>query len=389
MTEGKRKGRGIMKKALLFTNFSTTCKLLAGVAICSFLVSTAKANFVEGFVFCTDSAGCPAIATTPVAGVVVTAQGTVPAHFGQATTAADGSYHIDLLAEVDDYTVSIAVAAPLSVVCPANGMIAFHLDPNVNDGQFSGENFYVTGCSSPPPPPQCCPPPNPFFGLGAAGQFSVLGLAGADVVISSGATLISGNVGLGPNDTGDLLKATITGTLFLDPTAKPDIHPDLKVNGGTVNQDLSAASAAAISASATLAALAPTQTYGNINSSTTFVGSGGVNVIALDSVNLVKGKIVIQGSASDVFVFNVKGGFNFSSSQMQLVGGVTFNNVLWNFPVSGTGDIDIFKDVTVAYGIFLAPNRNVTIDHTVTTGEVLAGGQIRIHSGATEGCPCP
>jgi len=280
-------------------------------------------------------------------------------------------------------------ACEVCVTVPANCVGDRCITITVTDfAENNGVDFSFTGCCS-SPPPGCCPPPNPFFGLGAAGQFAVLGLSGADVVISAGATLISGDVGLGPNDTGDLLKATITGTLFLNPTAKPDIHPDLKVTGGIVNQDLSAASASAISASATLASLAPTQTYGNINSSKTFVGNGGINVIALDSVNLVKGKIVIQGSASDVFVFNVKGGFNFSSSQMQLVGGVTFNNVLWNFPVSGTGDIDIFKDVTVAYGIFLAPKRNVTIDHTVTTGEVLAGGQIRIHSGATEGCPCP
>src|SRR6266498_1646890 len=129
-----------MKKASSFTNFSTTCKLFAGVAICSFLVNTATANFVEGFVFCTDSAGCPAIATTPIAGVVVTAHGSL-GDGGSATTAVDGSYHIALPAIEQDYTVTIAVAAPLSVVCPANGIIAFHLNPNVNNGQFSGENF--------------------------------------------------------------------------------------------------------------------------------------------------------------------------------------------------------------------------------------------------------
>jgi Ice-binding-like len=211
-------------------------------------------------------------------------------------------------------------------------------------------------------------------------------LRNAYVVISEGGTTINGDVGLGPDDTGELLKATINGTLYLDFTANPDIHPDLKITGGIVHEDLSGASDAAVAASANLAALAPTQTYGNINSSTTFTSSGGFNVIALNSVNLVKGTITIQGGASDVFVFNVRGGFNFSSSQMQLVG-VNANNVLWNFPVSGSGDVDIFKAVTVADGVFLAPNRNAIVDQAIINGKVLAGGQIRIHSAATVQCP--
>jgi hypothetical protein len=264
---------------------------------------------------------------------------------------------------------AVSNAYAMSITCGSPGMALINVD---------------IPCGN-PPPSTCCPPPNAFFGLGAAAGFSVLGLTGADVTISEGATLISGNVGLGPNDTGDLLKATIKGTLFLDPTSNPDIHPDLVVTGGTVSSNLTGASAAAISASANLAGLAPTQTFGDITASKTFTGNGGVNVIALKSVNLVKGVITISGTAADVFVFNVKNGFNFSSSQMKLVGGVTYNNILWNFSTTGSGDI---KDVTVADGIFLAPNRNVTIDHTITIGAVLAGGQISIHSGATEGCPC-
>ena len=53
--------------------------------------------------------------------------------------------------------------------------------------------------------------------------------AGAKLVISEGATKITGDVGLGANGTGSLLKAKIDGKLFLDPTAHPDIHGDLTV----------------------------------------------------------------------------------------------------------------------------------------------------------------
>ena len=70
-----------------------------------------------------------------------------------------------------------------------------------------------------------CPAAPSPFGLGAAGNYTVLGLAGAKLVISEGATKVTGNVGLGANGTGALLKAKIEGTLFLDPTAHPTSTP--------------------------------------------------------------------------------------------------------------------------------------------------------------------
>src|SRR5882672_1172444 len=64
-------------------------------------------------------------------------------------------------------------------------------------GQWNACRLYVTVESA----SGSCPPRNPVFGLGAAGQFTVFGLAGSYVVISEGATRITGDVALGPNTT--------------------------------------------------------------------------------------------------------------------------------------------------------------------------------------------
>jgi len=100
-------------------------------------------------------------------------------------------------------------------------------------------------------------------------------MADGSIDIGTAATTITGDVGVGPRQSGSLLKATIDGHLFVDPTANVDIHPDL-IACGTSTEDLSGADADARAASSVDAALPPTQTFGNITSSTTITGSGGL-----------------------------------------------------------------------------------------------------------------
>jgi len=50
----------------------------------------------------------------------------------------------------------------------------------------------------------------------------------------------------------------------------------------------------------------------------------------------------------------------------------------------------LFKDVTVAYGTFLAPYRNIIQDHAILTGRYIGatgGRSLTIHSAATVICP--
>jgi hypothetical protein len=236
-----------------------------------------------------------------------------------------------------------------------------------------------------------CPAPPAVFGLGTAGNYTVLGLSAADLIISEAGTSVKGNVGLGANGVGSLLKATINGKLFLDPTAHPDIHPDLTVSGGIVIKSMAQENTDALAANLALAALAPTQTLGPITNSTTISGGPGTNVIRLNGgVNMVKGTLTISGSPSSIFVINVAGGgFNFSTAQMVLTGGVQPNNIVWNFIGPGA-DIDIFKTGTQAYGTFLAPYRNLIQDHAILNGRYIGatgGLTLEMHSAATVVCP--
>ena len=96
-----------------------------------------------------------------------------------------------------------------------------------------------------------------------------------------------------------------------------------------------------------------------------------MNVIQVSSINLVKRTITFKGGPNDIFILNVAGSFTFSSSQMILSGGVLATNVLWNFLDAGP-DVKLYKDITVEVGVFLAPLRLVSIDHTTLSGSVIA-----------------
>jgi hypothetical protein len=217
-------------------------------------------------------------------------------------------------------------------------------------------------------------------GLGAAGQFALLGINGGQVIQNSSSVV--GNVGLGPNETSTLQKSTDTGMLVVDPTASTSISSkDFFVSGGIVTQSLSQAASDANAASAADAALTPTQTLGNLTASATITGNGGVNVISLNSLNYNSRTLTLVGGANDVFIFNVAGGFTFAQSNIALSGGVTANHVLFNFPTAGT-TIDLYKSANVLAGTFLAPWRSVIYDNPATFNGAIIAQNIDIHSGA-------
>jgi hypothetical protein len=218
-------------------------------------------------------------------------------------------------------------------------------------------------------------------GLGAAGQFAVLGINGG-VVDLNGSSVV-GDVGLGPRETSTLQKATVTGRFIYDPTATADLsrlNKNVSVSGGVAASDLSQAAADANAASSADAALPPTQTLGDVTASVTLAGNGGTNVVSLRSLTYSSGgSLTLRGGANDVFVVNVAGGFTFYRGQIRLVGGVTADHVLFNFPTAGPL-IDLSKSADVIYGTFLAPHRSVNYhDPAFFHGAVIARG-ISIHS---------
>jgi hypothetical protein len=232
-------------------------------------------------------------------------------------------------------------------------------------------------------PTGVCVAPNAFFGLGAAAPFTVLGLAGASMNAGIG-TGVFGDFGVGPNDTGKLDKLKINGTFAVDPTATTQIGNVTYTTKTTPN--LTTPSANAVSASAALWALAPTQAaIPTITNNITINLAAGNNVIPVAGVNVNKKTITINGGVNDVVVFNVTGGFQFNSSKIVLTGGLQASNVLWNF--NGTGAvINIENASSVAQGIFLAPLRNFTVDHASLFGYAYIGGTFLLHSSGIVNC---
>ena len=382
----------------LFTNFTNTLRLLAGGILCSVLVNTASAHFVEGSVFCTDSAGCPATPTIPLVGVVVTATGE-QGNTASGITAPDGSYHIELPEISENYSVTIQVQAPLSVLCPASGHADFFLDINVNEGQITGQDFAVTGCSSPPGCPGCV---DPDLGLGAASGCTVLQLDAAKVSITGPAGGILGDVCIGPNGrlsmSGD---EYVTGTINLAPGAKFSNSSHGTVNV-VQNVDLSAEISAAYAAAANAAGLPCTQSYTKLDGKnvTTITGVAGINVICVGDVSLSGTQVTLTGPAGTRFIINVTGKFVLTGGgkgpQIRVDGGVQPKDVLYNIIGAGAdvafsgGGGGVNCCAAIVDGTLLAPYRKINLSPGLVNGEVISGKDISIVSGSSVRCPpCP
>jgi len=205
--------------------------------------------------------------------------------------------------------------------------------------------------------------------LGAAGDFSVLGINGGQVQLDNAS--IVGNIGLGANESSSLLKTTDTGTLYVDPHAKANVSKTFTATGGEQTESLATAVSAADSASTALVGLTATQTFGNLTKSLTITGNGGTNVISVKSLDFTNKTLTLSGGANDVFIINVKDDFSFRDSKIVLTGGVTASQVLFNFSTRGP-DITVSGD-SVINGTFLAPDRTVDYQgHGTFNGAVIA-----------------
>ena len=196
----------------------------------------------------------------------------------------------------------------------------------------------------------------PFPTLGAA-AFTVLDINGGNLDINNanGITTNPGKVGIGPNVSSTLQKATITGNVTVDPTDTYSPSADFIVTGTTTTQSLVQAQTDANNASAAFDALTPTVTFtGNHTTLAPITGNGGVNVIDINGdLNLNGTTIDLHGGANDIFVFNITGTLSYSNSQMILDSGITASHIIFN--LVGTGlDNEINKASDVFDGTVLA-----------------------------------
>src|SRR5262245_29714169 len=228
-----------------------------------------------------------------------------------------------------------------------------------------------------------CPCHGETIHLGQAGDFAVLGRTGTHITIS-GPSGVTGNLGVGPNGFGEFSgSAFVTGSTLVDPTAGLRTSGSASINP-TVSK-LAPAINDALQASARIAALAPTQTFGDIKDSATITGDGGTNVISAQSIRLSGSEtLTLAGGPHDSFLFNVPGRFNLSgTSAIKLTGGVVPTNVLFN--VLGPEDVGKVELTGKSFGVgtFLVPERSFSFGPSVIEGAVIAGGKdIQIHSGA-------
>jgi hypothetical protein len=245
-----------------------------------------------------------------------------------------------------------------------------------------GDNWTgtFTGCSQPVQVCQTggggggsstCPaaPLNGFIQSGAS--FAAIGLDGVSFQVQ-GPISVTGNLAVGPSGYFHLSNdATLNSTLYADPSASVQIDWGSGLTGGVTTQSLSGLKSTATSLASADAALSPTQTVNYIQSSATFTGNGGQNVISVPGgINLQHGgTITIQGGSSDTFIFNVANGMDLDNGAKIALSGVSAGQVLFNF----AGSNEVYIGNANTSGIFLAPGAEIKVANGTHTSEFVSG----------------
>lgn len=216
--------------------------------------------------------------------------------------------------------------------------------------------------------------------MGAALPFGVLQMNGGAMLLNQ--AQITGNVGLGSLGLAIGQNTTVNGSVSVAPLSLPLFLNGFVATGGVSQQNLTPAVGAANAVSVGAAALSPTQSFNNVTQSLVIEGNGGMNVIRMRSLEYRNDTLTINGSASDVFVFNVQRDFDFRNSRILLQGGVTADKVLFNFTSNGAA-VSIRHDDSVVVGTFLAPRGSVEYRDSADFQGAVFARNIHLHSGAT------
>ncbi len=220
--------------------------------------------------------------------------------------------------------------------------------------------------------------------LGAAEEFSVFAQAGSTFKMKDGDrfTGLVGDVGLGPNSRQEFDDGLLTGTLVVDPSADNQSGNDVVVSGGTESRNLSEAAADAAYAALAASVLDPTQTFGKIESSVTITGVSGLNVIAIQVIDLDKEEtLTLVGPPDAAFVLNVSGKFKLKDgSSLSVAGGLAADRVLIN--ILGSEDSSI-EEGSMVIGTILSPNAKFKIKGAGSTllGTLVGGNEIKLEDG--------
>lgn len=126
--------------------------------------------------------------------------------------------------------------------------------------------------------------------------------------------------------------------------------------------------------------LEPTQTVDSVSSSVTFVGTGGLNVIAVRAGIHLSGtsEIVLEGTQYDQFIFLVESqGIELSGKSRVLVsGGVSARSVM--FLVASGGDLSITGQASAVGTLFLVEGQGSIAGKGALLGAMVAKGRIKL-----------
>lgn len=228
--------------------------------------------------------------------------------------------------------------------------------------------------------------------LGAAAEFPGLGLSGTRVELIGSVFAEStfqgpatdGNIGGSGNEVELQGAANIAG--YIHYHAGTLVTPTSEANaaGGAFEVDMSTVNADAIQASADLAAMTATQTFGAITTSTTITGGGCINVIEMDYININGGNktVTFKGTSDDYFVVNVT---SHSGNKAVFVGGnaklvldgMRPHQVIFNIAGPVAGRVVDMQGGGAADGTFLNPTGNVLVQGNAGgRGAYMAGGTL-------------
>jgi hypothetical protein len=233
--------------------------------------------------------------------------------------------------------------------------------------------------------------------LGEAATYGILALNNGTLSINS-ATVFIGDIGYSRDvvsttnqKIGEGYLGEWTGEAYVHSqvsnfqySAKDYIPSGGRVTNSIQDARLDAANIAALQASTTISQLTPTNIVRAINDANLSLGAidgkQTINVVQLASLNMNSDVLELKGDASDYFLINVLGDFQFSQSEVRLTGGLTADHVIFNFPNAST--INLNKSSNIFNGTILAPklNTNLIYHNPAQFNGAIIANRISVHS---------
>ena len=230
--------------------------------------------------------------------------------------------------------------------------------------------------------------------LKSAFEFSAFGMGKNDITLSGSAFADNGNIGLAGGNSAKVVMsggATIDGYIHHGSGTSLSLWSPAAAGSGTAVRDLSQQRQDVLDFSAALAGFPPNQTYpSGINSTTTIVGNGCINIIEVRGDISVSGTkaLTLKAGPDDYFIFNIyDGSTNFSGTgSIVLTGGLESHHVVFNLLKSGADAV--LSGDGLANSTFVSVNGKAVVSGAgASKGAFYTDGMSLSGGGSFEGRP--